>query len=121
MVMNRLIAALFLLVAAFPPVTALSVSFFTAIEDMPVAPGLTEKADSGVTFDTPGGRIVSVEALGNVRIPAVRAFYAKALPPLGWVSYGTDAYRRDGERLTLRFAAGNGHLTVLFRVVPVRK
>jgi hypothetical protein len=119
--MTRLITALFLFVSAFPPVTTLASSFFIAIEDMPVAPGLTEKADSGITFDTPGGRIVSVEAHGNARIPAVRAFYAKALPPLGWVSNGTDAYRRDDERLTLRFAAGNGELTVVFRVVPVRK
>ena len=119
--MTRLIAALFLFAAAFPPVTALSASFFTAIEDMPVAPGLTEKADSGVTFDTAGGRIVSVEAHGNVRITAVRAFYAKALPPLGWASNGTDTYRREDERLTLRFATGNGQLTVVFRVVPVRK
>ena len=119
--MTRLITALFLLAAAFPPVTTLAASFFIAIEDMPVAPGLTEKADSGVTFGTAGGRIVSVEAHGNAGIPAVRAFYAKALPPLGWVSNGTDAYRRDNERLTLRFAAGNGQLTVLFRVVPVRK
>ena len=119
--MTRLIASLFLLAAAFPPVKALSASFLTAIEDMPIAPGLTEKVDSGITFNTPGGRIVSVEAHGNARIPAVRTFYAKALPPLGWVSSGTDAYRRDDERLTLRFAANNGKLTVVFRVVPVRK
>ena len=119
--MIRLIAVLFLLATIMSPGAVAAAPFLTAIEDMPVAPGLAEKAESGVSFDTPGGRIVSVEAQGNASIAAVRAFYAKALPPLGWVSDGADAYRRDDERLTLRFTAGNGSLTVQFRVVPVRK
>ena len=35
---------------------ALSQTFFKDIEDLPIAPGLKEDADSGMRFDSPGGR-----------------------------------------------------------------
>ena len=37
----------------------LSQTFFKGIEDLPIAPGLKEDADSGMRFDSPGGRIVT--------------------------------------------------------------
>ncbi|MGB0632063.1 MAG: hypothetical protein ACPGRZ_15345 [Alphaproteobacteria bacterium] len=101
---------------AAPP--ALSQTFFHAIEDLPVAPGLTESVDEGVSFDSPGGRIVTAIARGAGDMAAYRRFYADALPPLGWKRQDGGGYRRDGEALSLDFNRRGAGVEMRVRVVP---
>lgn len=77
--------------------------FFAAMEDVPLAPGLSEGA--GYQFEEAGGRIVGATASGRATPAAVRSFYADTLPALGWSlsPTGTDelVFLRGRERLTL--------------------
>jgi len=92
--------------------------FLRAPADLPLAPGLVEVGDAGVAFDSPGGRVVEAYAAGDVAAATVRDFYARTLPQLGWQPAGDDAWRREGERLTLELIPGDGALTVRFYLAP---
>ena len=94
--------------------------FFSSIDDLPLAPGLTEIVEEGVEFESPAGRIVTAVAAGDVSPDAVRAFYRKALPPLGWMPAPGDTYRREGEVLTLRLDSEGKTAKLMIRVVPVQ-
>lgn len=98
--------------------------FFRSIDDLPLAPGMSEAVDQGVEFDSPAGRIVTAAAAGvagkNTTVAGVRAFYRSALPPLGWIRVTGDSYRREGERLTLRFEEAGKRIVVHVRLVPAR-
>ncbi|PPR10787.1 MAG: hypothetical protein CFH41_01362 [Alphaproteobacteria bacterium MarineAlpha11_Bin1] len=98
---------------------AISQTFFSAIEDLPLAPGLSESVDEGVRFDSLDGRIVTAIAYGAGDIAAYRGFYDKALPSLGWQRYAVDVYRRDKETLRLQLKRGISNVEVRIRVVPV--
>jgi hypothetical protein len=92
--------------------------FFSAIADLPVMPGLVEVADARMVFDKPGGRIVQVAASGVVSRDDVLRFYTGVLPRLGWTRAADGAFRREGERLSLRMRTGDGALTVQFSLSP---
>lgn len=99
--------------------------FLKDIEDMPLAPGLAEVEGEGIVFDKPEGRIVRTLARGNVPAAAVRSFYVKTLPALGWVGSGTGtwtgtlAYARERERLEITIeSSGDGPVTVRFALQP---
>ena len=84
--------------------------FFTAIDDLPLAPGL-EEAGPGFWFDDANGRIVGVIAHGPAQPAAVRRFYLDTLPALGW-SFSPGAgvegelvFLRGRERLALAVSA----------------
>lgn len=94
--------------------------FFRSIDDLPLAPGLTEVVEEGVEFDSPAGRIVTAVAGGNARAAAVRSFYRKALPPLGWSLVPGGSYRRDGEILTMQLEATGAALKLKIRIVPAQ-
>jgi hypothetical protein len=99
-------------------------AFLSVGDDLPLAPGLREVAGSAVAFDTPDGRIVEADAVGNSTIAALHGFYARTLPQLGWVPDGADLYRRDDETLRIspvvigRERPGSPHLRVHFTVSP---
>jgi hypothetical protein len=80
--------------------------FFATLEELPLAPGLEERA-SGFSFDGAGGRVVGALAEGPAAPAAVRAFYLETLPALGW-SYSPGGeglvFLRGRERLTLSIA-----------------
>ena len=105
-------------VLVFAPMRLQAAEFFRSIEDLPLAPGLTEVVEEGVEFDSPAGRIVTAVADGDADPDAVRAFYRKALPSLGWASAPGGAYRRDGEVLTLRLEIAGKTVKMSIRVVP---
>ena len=94
--------------------------FFRSIDDLPLAPGLTELVEEGVEFESPAGRIVTAVAGGDARPEAIRAFYRKALPSLGWSSAPGGTYRRDGEVLTLRLETKGKAVKLRVRVVPAQ-
>ena len=49
---------------------------------------------------------------------AVRRFYAKTLPQLGWAKKSQKEFRREGEKLTIDFKGKDGALTVRFTLSP---
>jgi len=112
----RLIFAL-LFVLACSPVLAADTAYFSALPDLPLAPGLTEEADSAVRFDQPEGRIVVLQAVGAAQVSDIMNFYAKTLPALGWTMKAPGQYSRDKEVLQMEVkpaqAAAKGRQTRL--------
>lgn len=105
-----------------PPATAPAAerAFLSAVEDLPLAPGLIEDPEAGLVFDSPAGRIVEAQAEGAVTASAVEAFYAEALPELGWRRHGPWRFGREDEVLTLEVASGTRGLSVRFILQPDR-
>lgn len=92
--------------------------FLGAYEDLPLAPGLTEDANAGVVFDSPGGRIVEAYATGAVKAAEVLRFYAATLPQLGWTRETDTVYRREAEVLRLDPATHGKTLTLRYAISP---
>lgn len=92
--------------------------FLGGYEDLPLAPGLSEIADSGLSFDSAGGRIVEAYAQGKAKSAEVLRFYSATLPQLGWVRETDTQYRREAETLTLTPRAEGGALVVQFKISP---
>lgn len=117
--------ALFFAVLACAAPSFAETGYFSGIDDLPLAPGLTE---TGVafSFDGAGGRIIGASAAGGVAPAAVRSFYAETLPSLGWAlspgagEPGESVYSRGRERLSLTIVAtGDGaELSVRMYVRP---
>lgn len=101
---------LFSVVCCFSAVVrAETAAFVSGFEDLPLMEGLSEHDGTGVSFDTPAGRIVEAYA-ESYRLTAkgILGFYARTLPQLGWraqqraASSDTRAsYVRDGETLNV--------------------
>lgn len=68
-----------------------------------------------MAFDGAYGSIVTACARGRAEAAAVRGFYGKALPALGWRERG-GGYDRDGERLTMTIESGDGVVVACFRL-----
>ena len=115
--LRRLLAG-FLVLMLIAPYAALSQSFFQSIEDLPLAPGLTEAVNEGISFDSPQGRIATALARGAGDWEGYRRFYETALPALGWERRAPGIYRRDGEVLRLEFRSRGSRVEVQIRVVP---
>jgi hypothetical protein len=100
------------------PAFAAETAYFSALPDLPVAPGLSEAPDSAVRFDQPEGRVVVLQASGVVQESEIKSFYQKALPALGWQPGGDGRFTRDHEALTLEIKpqqVGQVRLNVLLR------
>ena len=98
--------------------------FVAGTADVPLMAGLVEEAESALVFEVPGGRVIDATAAGPVSEAAVRRFYGKTLPQLGWEpgagKEGPDQYRREGEGLVLEIAPdGGGGTRVRFRLNPI--
>lgn len=115
MIKTLFIALLLLSIPAFAANTAYSF----VIEDLPLMTGMIEQPEDAVTFDKPGGRIVETTALTQSNPAEVRAFYAAALPPLGWKPAGASKFLRDKEELTLDIDAKSGKTAVRFTLTPI--
>ena len=120
-VMIPLRAAVFVLSLAAVASAHADTRFLAAFEDVPLAPGLTERADAAFAFAAPEGRIAETAAGGAAEEGTVRAYYRAALPALGWAVESDAAeivFVRGRERLTLTFAQGSdGALSVRYRVI----
>ena len=75
--------------------------FLSVMDEMPLMPGLEEVKDASVIFDGPSGRIIEAFVVGSVPVDAIWAFYAAALPQLGWTRQANGEYRRDAEILRI--------------------
>lgn len=97
-------------------------AFLTAIEDVPLAPGLTESPNGGMVFDSPSGRIVEAAATGSATADQIAKFYGETLPQLGWQESGRLTFKRDNETLRISIETGRkaAPLTVRFNLAPNR-
>lgn len=111
----RSIVAAWLLLAAWP---ASAGEFLAGFDDLPVMPGLAAVDGAGIVFDTPAGRIIEGYAAGTVTEDAVRSFYDKTLPQLGWKRVAKNEFRREGEHLKIDFQGEDRTLTVRFTLSP---
>jgi hypothetical protein len=93
-------------------------SFLGVYEDLPLAPGLAEVQGSGLSFDSPAGRIIEGYAKGNVKAGEVLKFYATTLPQLGWTRESDTLYRREAEVLKLDTELEGRALVVHFTISP---
>lgn len=100
---------------------AAEAAYFSAIEDLPLPPGFTERASAGEGFGSESGRIVLLAAEGALTPLAVREFYYEALPQLGWsVSPQTDGtlvFQRGREELSFTVDSADGRTTLGVRLV----
>ncbi len=92
--------------------------FLSRLEDLPLAPGLSEDAAAGLSFDSAGGRIVEAYARGDLTRDQVLRFYEETLPQLGWTAESERQYRRGGERLRLELTQSGQGLTVHYSLSP---
>ena len=95
--------------------------FLTAIDDVPLPQGLTEKPEP-LIFESDQGRVVRTSAEGNIGGDRILAFYAETLPALGWKPVQEPdgvVYAREDERLTIRIreSANNPPVRVEFELV----
>lgn len=116
--MFRLLLGGLALLAAAGAAPALAQGFLGAYEDLPLPAGLTEMTGSGLSFDTPGGRIVEAYAKGPATAAEVLRFYAATLPQLGWTRESESVYRRDSEVLRLDTTNDGRLLVVRFTISP---
>ena len=120
----RLVLLLILFVVIVAPISGTAqqaARFLSVMEEMPLMPGLVEVTDVTVTFDGPSGRIIQAFAAGSLQVDKVRAFYAAALPQLGWARQANGEYRRDAEILRLEVSlASDGGAGVHYMLRPAK-
>ncbi len=114
-------SALLLLLTIAAALPARADAFVAGTEDVPLMPGLQPVATGALIFDKPEGRIVEAETRGKLARGTVQAFYAAALPQLGWIAAGANRWRREGEILRLDFRGRDGDLIVGFTLSPQRE
>jgi hypothetical protein len=96
-------------------------SFFEALYDIPVMPGLEEIKGEAMLFDKPDGRIASVVAASKDLSPSqVGAFYAESLPQLGWRKTKENQYVRDEDQLTVEVSRKAPLTVVHFTLSPLK-
>ena len=78
-------------------------AFIPGTEDVPLMEGLTVvSGDEDVSFDTPAGQILIVEAAADkVSSDSVLSFYRRTLPALGWRQTDAHSFEREAETLNI--------------------
>lgn len=116
-------AALLALAALLVVSSVRAGDFFDGFPDLPLMPGLAERTESAVVFDHATGQVATAVASGPVEPAAVRRFYRRTLPPLGWVPEciapscdPPDRYRREGQVLELELSPDRGDTTARFLI-----
>jgi hypothetical protein len=115
--MSRIVFSIMLL---FATSAAADVRYFSAIRDVPIAPGFTE-SQNAIGFSADRGRLVMEQADGPASAQAVRDFYVASLPPLGWslspTADGALVFARGRERLTFDVSAASGRTRIRAQLV----
>ena len=111
----RIITLVLLFVLTAP--AAWAAGFFQSIDDLPLMSDLREDVGKALVFDKPDGRIVKLVARGKISKKAVREFYRRTLPQLGWQPV-LRSYVREGEVLTLEYEQENDELVVYVSIKP---
>ncbi len=97
---------------------SLSQAYLPGTEDLPLMTGL-DLVEDPVVFDKMEGRLVTLQAQGDISQKIICEFYSKTLPNLGWKRKTDTLYERDGECLRLSFESSNSKKTlVTFEISP---
>jgi hypothetical protein len=113
-----LCAGLLALAAPLPAGAQPGDGYVADVADLPLMDGLDEVTEAGMAFDKPSGRIVEAYAHGAVDTAAVRRFYRRTLPQLGWQRLGPDRFAREDEELEIDYLGDDGDLTVRYTLQP---
>ena len=113
-----LLAGLLALAAPGPGLAQPSDGYVADVADLPLMDGLEEVSEAGMAFDKPSGRIVEAYAHGAVATAAVRRFYRRTLPQLGWQRLGPNRFAREDEELEIDYLGDDGDLTVRYTLQP---
>jgi len=116
--MKTLLLLCGLMMIMTPPALAAPAAYSMVIEDLPLMPGMAEKPDEAIDFDSPAGRIAGTAAETEATATDILGFYAGALPPLGWTVLPPAGFVREGETLTLDIEQKNGVSLVRFNLTP---
>ena len=92
--------------------------FVSGIADLPLMPGLEEIDGSAMIFSKPQGRIIEVMARGAVTRDAVRAFYDRTLPQLGWRRQEAGGWQRENELLRFDMSDNKKGLVIQISLTP---
>lgn len=99
-------------------------AFFSHLDDVPVPPGFTERADLATAFEGAPGRILVATAEGVGPAEGARAWAVSALKGLGWSLAEADDRQavliRGRETLTLEAMPAPGGRSILRVRVVVR-
>ncbi len=99
--------------------SAAAPQFFTALQDVPLMPGLRELPELTVIFDKPEGRIIeSVAAMDSLVPAAVQGYYETSLPQFGWSRIAEGSFARQNEFLRLTFDHIDGQAFLRIMVTP---
>jgi hypothetical protein len=90
------------------PLPAWAVDYLSAVDDLPLAAGLTEQKDKTTVFDAPVGKLVTAYATGTVKAADVVVFYDTTLPQLGWQKTASGTYHRKAQTLKIDVLGGQG-------------
>lgn len=112
------LAGLLALAAPVPAGAQAGDGYVADVADLPLMDGLEEVTEAGMAFDKPSGRIVEAYAHGAVATAAVRRFYRRTLPQLGWRRLGADRFAREDEELEIDYLGDDGDLTVRYTLQP---
>jgi hypothetical protein len=105
--------------ASSPAAPLPEAKFDTAVDDLPLMPGLTAVPEEETLFVEPkAGRIAESVASGAVDIDEVYQFYHRTLPHLGWQILDGRTYKRGGEKLRIQARADGKLTTVHFSIKP---
>jgi hypothetical protein len=90
------------------PLPAFAVDYLSAVDDLPLATGLTEQKDKTTVFDAPVGKLITAYATGNLKPADVVEFYDSTLPQLGWQKTASGTYHRKAQTLKIDVLGGQG-------------
>jgi hypothetical protein len=90
------------------PLPAWAIDYLSAVDDLPLAQGLTEQKDKTTVFDAPVGKLITAYATGKVKAADVVDFYDNTLPQLGWEKTASGTYHRKAETLKIDVLGGQG-------------
>ena len=115
---TRTFSVLFVVALLSATVTLAADRFVSGVADLPLMPGLEEIDGSAMVFSKPQGRIIEVMASGAVSRDAVRAFYDRALPQLGWRRVEANSWLREHELLRFDMRDQKKGLVIQFSLTP---
>lgn len=100
-------------------VHAQNIQFFSAFQDVPLMPGLTELGEQGVVYDKPGGRFAeSLADAGGYSEQEIMAYYEASMPQFGWEIIETGLFSREKEKLRLQFESFEGRDVLRLSIEP---
>lgn len=86
--------------------TPVGAAFIEGLEDVPLAPGLTQVQQDNISFGNEESRLIEVYLTSTkIGFAKVERFYKETLPQMGWIYQGkrdnTLTFYREGEMIDI--------------------